>query len=119
MDVTTLLDKVGGTLHAGRSFGPVIERDGCLVVPVAITAGGGGGGGELGTRPDGAGGEGGDGDLNGGGGFGGVSWPVGVYVVKDGDVRWVPAVDVTRVALGALALVRAVVRIRARRARRG
>jgi hypothetical protein len=29
------------------------------------------------------------------------SRPSGVYVVKDGDVRWIPAVDVNRVILGA------------------
>ena len=42
-------------------------------------------------------------------------WPLGVYVVKGGNVRWVPALDTTRVALGGLALIRAVVKLRGRR----
>ena len=41
-----------------------------------------------------------------GGGLGGVTWPLGVYGIREGRVRWVPAVDVTRVVLGALTLVR-------------
>ena len=50
-----------------------------------------------------------------GGGFGGVAWPLGVYVVRDGTVRWVPAIDVTRLVLSAGALVRALTRARRRR----
>jgi len=105
MSVESLLAKASEGMHAGRSFGPVIEGDGCLIVPVAFTAGGGGGG--EGTNEVGPGS---------GGGFGSISWPLGVYVVKDGRARWVPALDATRVALGALALVRVIVRLRARRA---
>jgi uncharacterized spore protein YtfJ len=107
MSVESLLAKAGEGIHAGRSFGPVVEADGCLILPVALAAGGGGGG----EGPT----EGGQGS---GGGFGTVSWPLGVYVIKDGEARWVPALDATRVALGVLALVRAVVRARRRRAQR-
>jgi uncharacterized spore protein YtfJ len=104
MSVESLLAKANAGIHAGRSFGPVIEAEGCTVIPVAFTAGGGGGG----DAPT-------EGGTSSGGGFGGASWPLGVYVIKDGQARWVPALDATRVALGALALVRAVVRARARR----
>jgi uncharacterized spore protein YtfJ len=103
MNVDTLLEKVQGGASAGRSFGPVIEGDGCLIVPVALHAGGGGG-------SDGEGAEAGS-----GGGFGFVSWPIGVYVVRDGTARWVPALDATRLAIGAIALARTLVRLRARR----
>ena len=41
-----------------------------------------------------------------GGGMGGMVLPAGVYVVKDDQVRWVPAVDVTIVVLASLGLVR-------------
>ncbi len=109
MDVAALLVKARESLHGGQSFGPIIERDGVLVIPVAFTAGGGGGGDGPGPHGEGEGGS--------GMGFGGVSWPRGVYVVKDGDVRWIPAVDATLVALGVLTLLRAVVRARSRRAR--
>ena len=46
---------------------------------------------------------------NGGGGFGLQARPVGAYVIRDGEVEWEPAVDVSRIALaglGALVLVR-------------
>ena len=107
MTVDALIAKANEGIHAGRAFGPVMQGDGCLIIPVAVTGGGGGGG----DAPNGAG-------TAVGGGFGTVSWPLGVYVVKDGTAKWVPAIDATRVALGAIALVRAVVRLRARRGAR-
>ena len=33
-------------------------------------------------------------------GFGVTARPVGVYVVKDGEVSWQPSVDVMRIVLG-------------------
>jgi uncharacterized spore protein YtfJ len=36
----------------------------------------------------------------GGVGFGVTARPVGVYVVKDGDVTWQPSIDVMRIVLG-------------------
>jgi len=124
MDLVKLIAKASDALSVGRAFGAPIERGDVLVIPVAWVAGGGGGGG----ADAGAGVE----DQapavesprrgphsGGGGGFGGVTWPLGVYVVKNGgDVRWVPAVDATRIALTAIALLRTMVKIRAaRRAR--
>src|SRR6476620_10012137 len=106
MSVESLLSKASDGMHAGRAFGPAMEADDCLILPVAFTAGGGGGGDA--PAPD-------NGGTAVGGGFGGVSWPLGIYVVKDGTARWVPAVDVTRVALGVLALLRTSLRLRARR----
>jgi len=44
-----------------------------------------------------------------GGGFGGVVLPVGVYVVKDDQVRWVPAFDTTLIVLASLTVVRALI----------
>jgi len=107
MEIESLLTKASEGIHVGRSFGPVIEGDGCLVIPVGLAVGGGGGG--AGDAPDGSGGSG------SGGGFGTITWPLGVYVVKDGTAKWVPALDATRLALGAIALVRALVRARTRR----
>jgi len=47
--------------------------------------------------------------------------PAGTYVVKDGQVRWVPAVDVTIVVLASVSLVRVLARTwtRSRRRRGG
>ena len=109
MSIEALLSKATESFQAKRAFGAVIEADGCQIIPVALAAGGGGGGEGLPEEnPEGAGF---------GGGFGGISWPLGVYVVKDGNAKWVPAVDATRIALGVLALVRVAIRLRARRAR--
>jgi uncharacterized spore protein YtfJ len=106
MTVEALLAKASEGFNAGRAFGPIIERDDCLIIPVAFVMGGGGGGDALESTEGTAGAT--------GGGFGGVTWPIGAYVVKDGQVRWMPAVDATLVALGALLVVRTVLKVRAR-----
>lgn len=85
MDVQRLLAQVTDTANVKRVFGDPIERDGCLVIPVAKVGGGGGGGG------DGA-------DAGGGGGF--AARPVGVFSVRDGAVSWHPALDINRIVLG-------------------
>jgi uncharacterized spore protein YtfJ len=95
-----------------RVFGEPIERDGSTIIPAAFVFGGGGGGG------------GGDNEGNGGGGtgFGLRARPVGAFVVRDGEVRWEPALDVTRlailgqvVAIVALLSLRSILRGRAKR----
>jgi len=80
-------------------------------IAAARVSGGGGGGG--GHDKDGQEGQ--------GGGFGVQARPAGAYVIKDGNVRWMPAVDVNRViaALGVVIVMflmtRArIVRIRAK-----
>lgn len=97
-----------------RVVGEPVERDGATVIPVvAVRAGGGGG---SGSDP-------GSGGQGGGGGWGAVARPVGAYVVRDGSVEYQPAVDVTRLVIGAqilLGLALLVVRrIVGRRRRRG
>ena len=83
-----------GQAGAARVFGTPVHQDGVVVLPVAKIAGGGGGG--DGASPAGDGGEAG----GGGGGFGLSATPAGVYVLRDGRVRWKPAVDVNRIVLG-------------------
>ncbi len=92
MEIHDLLAKANDSIHVGRVFGTPIERDGALIIPVASVAGGSGGGGGTGTGADGEG-EG----TGSGGGFGIAARPVGVYVVRDDDVQWIPVVDSTRV----------------------
>jgi uncharacterized spore protein YtfJ len=110
MSIDTLLSRATEGLNAGRAFGPVIERDDCAIIPVAFVLGGGGGGDAL-ESPEGTAGA-------TGGGIGGVTWPIGAYVIKGGEVRWIPAVDVTLLALGGLMVARTVLKIRARHHRR-
>jgi uncharacterized spore protein YtfJ len=112
-----------------RAFGAAYEKDGALIVPVALVAGGGGGGTSragrgnpaIDRRPEE------DGPAHdaaprdpehkegAGGGFGGLVLPIGVYVVKGDQVRWVSAVDTTIVVLGSLSLVRLLARTWTRR----
>ena len=44
MDVQELLGKAAQHLSVSRAFGTAYEKDGSLVIPVALVAGGGGGG---------------------------------------------------------------------------
>ena len=133
MDVENLLAKTSDNLSVRRAFGTAYEKDGMLIIPVALVAGGGGGGtsrtrrGNSAARPgtspeedataDGATPQD-SGPMDAGGGFGGLVLPSGAYVVKGDQVRWVPAVDVTIVAVASLILVQVLARTWARRQRR-
>ena len=88
---------VGDTLNVRRVFGEPYEVDGCTVIPVAKVAGGAGGGGGEGNKQ-------GESGTGFGTGFGLQARPVGVYQVRDGEVVWKPAIDVTRLAKGGQAL---------------
>jgi uncharacterized spore protein YtfJ len=126
------LAKVADNLSVRRAFGDAYEKDGMLIIPVAIVAGGGGGGTGQNRRGDQAAGtdsppEAADAARDGtpqdsgrteaGGGFGGLVLPSGVYVVHGDQVRWVPAVDVTITVLASLTLVRLLARTWARQRR--
>jgi len=123
MDAEKVLERVSDNLSVRRAFGAAYEKDGTLIIPVAVVAGGGGGGTsrarsgkpeQEATPQD-------PGRVDAGGGFGGLVLPSGAYVVKGDQVRWVPAVDVTIVALVSLALARVLAGpwIRRRRRRLG
>lgn len=85
-------------IHVRRAFGDPIERDGVTLIPVARVCGGTGFGGGDGTVDEGdAAARSGSG---GGGGLGVGVTPVGVYVVKGGDVHWEPAFDLNRAVIG-------------------
>src|SRR5918912_132626 len=103
--------RLADRLRENQVFGPVVERNGVTVVPVANVRGGGGVGGP-GRRAAQA--------AN--GGFGFTGRPAGAWIIDgDGKVHWHPAVDVTRIAIvgqlvtaAALVLVAVVVRLRTR-----
>jgi uncharacterized spore protein YtfJ len=106
--------KIGQWVSATREvfsaklvYGEPVDRDGTVVIPAAAVFGGGGGGaGDTDALP-----------VREGAGFGVFARPAGAFVVKDGAVTWVPAVDVTRLGIGVAVTVVALARILARRAR--
>lgn len=96
MKLEELLARVTKPFRATMVYAEPVERDGVTVIPAARLFGGGGGGdGEdkRGVRGEGA-------------GLGLIARPVGAFVIKDGEVRWQPAVDVNRLVaiLGAIAV---------------
>jgi uncharacterized spore protein YtfJ len=94
--LSTVLDKldaVKDTLTVQRVFGDAYEVGSTTIIPVASVQGaGGGGGGEAPTDGNAA-------SAGGGIGFGVKARPVGVYIVREGQVSWQPALDKTRVIL--------------------
>jgi uncharacterized spore protein YtfJ len=98
MNATKILEEAGNALAVKRVFGEPIERDGVTIVPVARVRGGAGGG--EGTGPGTPEGEQGQTPGGWGGGWGAHASPSGVYVIKEGNVAWQPAVDVNRIVLG-------------------
>jgi uncharacterized spore protein YtfJ len=142
MDAENLLARASENFSVRRAFGAAYEKNGVLIIPVALVAGGGGGGtsrprpGNSAARADGSAepdatpqdsgpmeagpreaGRADAGRTDAGGGFGGLIMPAGAYVVKGDQVRWVPAVDVTIVVLASLSLVRVLTRAWSRRRR--
>ena len=73
-------------MHPKQVYAEPIERDGVIFLPAAGVRGGGGGGGDT--------------EGNGGGGFGLTAKPAGMYVIRDGNAEWKPALDLNRVILG-------------------
>jgi uncharacterized spore protein YtfJ len=87
--INELLSDARDAITVGRVYGEPFERDGLTVIPAAAVGGGGGGGG--GHDKDGQEGE--------GGGFGIKARPAGAFVIKDGKVSWLPAVDPNRMVI--------------------
>ncbi|MFI9505724.1 spore germination protein GerW family protein [Nocardia sp. NPDC052566] len=88
MKYAELLAQTRDAFTSRRVYGEPHQVDGVTVIPAASLGFGGGGGGGEGTGADGGGG-------GEGVGFGGGARPVGAYVVRDGQLTWHPAVDVT------------------------
>ncbi len=108
MNALEAIKEARDAMTVRRVYGDPYQEEGVTVIPAATVMGGAGGGGDQ------AG--------NGGGGFGVVARPAGAWVIKDGDVRWRPAIDLNRtifmgelVAIAALLTVRSVVKSLAKR----
>lgn len=81
-----ILEQTEKNINARRVFGEPIVADGATILPVAVVGGGGGGGGKS--------------EHEGGVGFGLGARPAGVYVIKDGDAKWRPALNVNLIVAG-------------------
>jgi hypothetical protein len=81
-----VIQRTIGGMEAKQVFGTPIERDGALFVPAA--------------KVRGAGGAGGDTAGNGGGGFGLTAKPAGMFIIRNGEAEWRPAIDVNRAIIG-------------------
>src|SRR5512132_543988 len=97
-------------------FGEPYKEDGVTIIPAARVQGTAGGGG--GQDPQSQSQSQGQGQGQGSGsGFAIAARPVGAFVIRNGELSWRPAVDVTRIALGgqvvavvALLTVRAIIK---------
>ena len=110
MDVQDVIAQARDTLTVKRVFGEPYEKDGATIIFAARIQGGAGGG--SGEDPQGQG-------KGSGSGFGITARPVGAFIIRDGELSWRPAVDVTRIVLGgqmvavvALLTVRAILKAR-------
>ncbi|HEY0451297.1 sporulation protein [Actinophytocola sp.] len=101
MALDEVLTKVKDSMRAAVVYAEPYEKDGITVIPAATVVGGGGGG----TGHDGE-----------GGGFGTIARPAGAFVLQNGTVRWVPAVDANRLVALGFAIVFVVRRLLKRRA---
>lgn len=77
------------SLTVSRVYGEPFEMDGATIIPAARLRGGAGGG--TGDR---------GGAQGTGGGFGLVAQPAGAFVLREGNVRWRPALNLNRIILG-------------------
>jgi uncharacterized spore protein YtfJ len=104
MKLDELLTTARESVTARRIYAEPHQVDGVTVIAAASVVGGGGGGGGQDT----------EGHEGAGGGFGVRGHPTGAYVVKEGQVQWVPAVDVNRILLGVCAVLIALLWTRGR-----
>ncbi|MGS2811389.1 spore germination protein GerW family protein [Nocardia sp. MW-W600-9] len=86
MKLTDVFDTAKDAMAVERVYAEPVERDGTTLIGVAAISGGAGGGGGSDA----------DGESGSGAGFGIGAKPVGAFVIRDGKVSWLPAVDVNR-----------------------
>ncbi|BCY12932.1 spore germination protein GerW family protein [Actinoplanes sp. L3-i22] len=110
MDSATLLEKAKAATDnatVGRVFGDPVERDGIVLLPVAKVSAGGGGGSGSGFTPTGDAAvtdqKPGQGEGS-GAGYGLHAEPAGVFILRDGEVTWKPALDINKIILGGQAV---------------
>lgn len=92
MEIMEVVAQARDAMTVNRVFGEPFEKNGVTVIPAASVRGGAGGG--SGEGPEGTG-------KGGGTGFGVSARPAGAYIIRNGQVTWQPALDLTRVVIGA------------------
>lgn len=92
MDVLEAIGQARDAMTVRRVYGEPYQEGGVTIIPAAHVMGGGGGG-------SGQSGESGPAGSGQGMGFGMRARPAGAWIIKDGDARWKPAVDVNRIVL--------------------
>jgi uncharacterized spore protein YtfJ len=98
VDVRQVMEEAREVLTGRRVFSEPYERNGVTVILASRVQGGGGGGGGQDSAPRE--------QANGraqsgfGGGFGLNASPVGAFVIRGDDVRWVPATDLNKAIAG-------------------
>ncbi len=106
--IREMLNQVTGTARVETVYGEPREVSGKTVIPVARVmygGGGGGGGGKMQESQQGSGG---------GGGVGVNVQPLGMLVITPDSERWVPVLDITRLAIaGSAVAITALVTVRA------
>jgi uncharacterized spore protein YtfJ len=83
MNALDTVNQARDALTVRRVYGEPYQEDGVTIIPAAHVMGGGGGGGDT--------------EGNGGAGFGLVARPAGAWVIREGEARWRPALDLNRV----------------------
>lgn len=103
MNTLESLSQAREAITVRRVYGDPYQEEGVTVIPAANVMGGGGGGSDQ--------------QGNGGAGFGMRARPAGAWVIKDGDVRWRPAINADRmifmgqlIAIVALLTIRSIVK---------
>jgi uncharacterized spore protein YtfJ len=91
MEVQDLIGQARDALTVKRVFGEPYEKDGVTIIPAARVQGAAGGGSGEDPQRQGQGS---------GSGFAIAARPVGAFVIREGELSWRPAMDVTRIALG-------------------
>ena len=95
---TEVLEEARDVIGVQRVYGEPMQKNGVTVIPAARIMGGAGSGSGTVPTPDG---EAPAKETGSGTGVGMMGSPAGAYVIKGEDVRWVPALDVNRIVLGA------------------
>jgi uncharacterized spore protein YtfJ len=97
VDVRQIVEEAREVMTGRRVYSEPYERNGVTVILASRVQGGGGGGGGQDGQREGSG----RGQQGWGGGFGVSAAPVGAFVIRGDDVRWVPAMDLNKAIMGA------------------
>src|SRR5665213_266257 len=92
LDVHQLINETTSVLSSHSVFGDPVERDGMTIITAARVRGGGGAGAGVGPANDGQ-----EQQRGWGGGASAIAEPVGAYVLRNGTVKWQPALDVNAI----------------------